>query len=274
MFRKIIVAVDGEEGGHDASALSCALAGPGAEIIVCRVVVHDGATGVADAGEDGPVASAQRSIAAADGPRTFGVLVHERSVAAGLHRLAQEQSADLLIVGSHHEGRTGYLWSADRARATLRDAPCTVAVAPRGYAGAADHSLRSVGVGYDESDEAQLALDMGRALGRALAADVQALEVVEATNWRTPESGAGWKAVDAGQRLSSLAGVTGVVVEGDVHEHLCGFAHEVDVLVLGSHHHGVLSRLVLGDTAAGLTRHVPCVLLVMAHDLSPATTGA
>ncbi len=267
MFRKIIVAVDGEEGGLDAIALARALAGQDAELIVGRVVVSaKGPEGVADAVADDTVLAARRGISDADHVRTVGVLVHARSVAGGLHRLADEQSADLLVVGSHHRGRTGHLWSADRTRATLRDAPCPVAVAPRGYAGRPRATIRSVGVGYDEGVEARAALELGRSLASGSGADLQALEVVPETNWQTPESGAGWKAVEAGRRLSQLGGVTGVVVEGDVHDRLAQFAHEVDVLILGlPPPRACCSRLVLGHTVEGMTRHLACALLVMPH---------
>lgn len=255
MFRKIIVAVDGHDGGLDASALARTLAPATAEVVTCRVVTRDdGPDGVADA-------------------RDAGVLVYARSVASGLHRLAEEQSADLLVVGSHHRGGTAHLWSGDRTRETLRDAPCAVAVAPRDSANEARATIRSIGVGYDETEQARRALDMGRALASDTGAELHALEVVPETNWQTPESGAGWKAVAAGTRLAELSGVTGMVVEGDVHDHLAQFAREVDVLILGSHHHGLLHRLVLGHAAEGLPGHLPCAVIVMPHPASGDRAG-
>ena len=245
MFRKIIVAVDGQDGGLDASALARTLAPPAAEVVAAHVVTrHDGA---------------------APGGDSAVVVVRAPSVPAGLHGLAEEQSADLIVVGSHHRGGSGRLWSADRARATLRDAPCAVAVAPHDFAHDARATIRSIGVGYDETEEAQRALDMGRALAWDTGAELHALEVVPETNWQTPESGAGWKAVAAGTRLAELSGVTGVVVEGDAHVHLAQFAREVDVLILGSHHHGLLHRLVLGHAAQGLPGRLPCAVIVMPH---------
>ena len=274
MFRKIIIAVDGQEGGLDASALARTLAPPTAELVAARVLPRDdGPHGVADAGDDDAVTAARRVVEATPGLSSVGVLVHARSVADGLHRLAGEQSADLIVVGSHHGG-TAHLWSGDRTRATLRDAPCAVAVAPRGYADDPRVTIRSIGVGYDETEEAQRALDMGRALAWDTGAEVQALEVVAETNWQTPESGAGWKAVAAGTRIAELSGVTGVVVEGDAHVHLAQFAREVDVLILGSHSHGLLHRLVLGHASEGLAGHLPCALIVMPHPASGDRGGA
>jgi nucleotide-binding universal stress UspA family protein len=274
MFRKTIVAVDGEAGGFDASALARTLAPPTAEVVACRVVARDDAPqGVADAGDDEAVTAARRVIDASPRLSSTGVLVHARSVAGGLHRLAEEQSADLIVVGSHHRGGTARLWSGDRTRATLRDAPCAVAVAPRDFAEDPRALIRSIGVGYDETEEAQRALAMGRALAWDTGAELQALEVVPATNWQTPDSGAGWKAAAAGERLVALEGVTGVVVEGDVHGHLAHFAREVDVLILGSHHHGALRRLVLGDTA-GIAGHLACAVIVMPYPAPGDRPGA
>ena len=185
-----------------------------------------------------------------------------------LHRLAEEGSADLIVVGSHHPRRMGRLWSGDRTRATLRDAPCPVAVAPRGFAGAPKRPIGVIGVAYDDTPEARGALLFGRALASESGALIHALWVVDRSNWADSDSRVGWKAVEASRRLADFHGVIGVAVEGDVRhaqDALTSFAHDVDVLILGSHHHGLLRRLALGDTVEGLSRHSPCPLLVMPH---------
>ena len=67
MFRKIIVAVDGQDGGLDASALARTLAAPTAELVAARVLPRDdGPHGVADAGDDDAVTAARRVVEATD----------------------------------------------------------------------------------------------------------------------------------------------------------------------------------------------------------------
>jgi nucleotide-binding universal stress UspA family protein len=63
--------------------------------------------------------------------------------------------------------------------------------------------------------------------------------------------------------MAEIPGVHGSAVEGDVAQALAELARAVDVLVVGSHHHRALRRLILGDVAASLARNLPCPLLVV-----------
>ena len=49
-------------------------------------------------------------------------------------------------------------------------------------------------------------------------------------------------------------------------------AHHADVVVLGSHGHGLVRRFLLGSVADKIVRQAPCALLVVPHrTLRPAT---
>ena len=231
MFHKIVVAVDGQEGERDATALA-------------------------------------HRLADRDATFTTGHIAEGDDVADGLFLLATDQRAELIVVGVHHHRR---LWGADHTRATLRHAPCPVAVAPAGYANNGQAEIRAIGVGYHDHDpESDAALTAAQSLAAATGAEVHNTHVVPETNWDTPDSGAGRLAVAARERLTGLEAVV-TVVEGDVHKALAALEHEVDLLVLGSHHHGVLRRFVLGDTVTGLTRDLSCPLLVIPHAASRST---
>jgi nucleotide-binding universal stress UspA family protein len=54
--------------------------------------------------------------------------------ARGLHDLARELAADLIVVGCSRRALLGRVLLGDDARAWLDGAPCAVAIAPRGYA--------------------------------------------------------------------------------------------------------------------------------------------
>jgi nucleotide-binding universal stress UspA family protein len=171
------------------------------------------------------------------GPGTTLVSAHDlarRATVHRLHALAAERGSDLLIVGAHH------------ARAAVYNAPCQVAVVPRGYAGRPYRAIRSIGIGHTDTPEGRAVLDVARALA-----------------WEPLDSGGGWKAVAAAQRMSEIPGVRGVAFEGDVMRELAHFARVVDLLMLGSHHHGAARRLMRGDVAGGLTGHSPSPLLVV-----------
>jgi nucleotide-binding universal stress UspA family protein len=52
-------------------------------------------------------------------------------------------------------------------------------------------------------------------------------------------------------------------VEGEPHHVLAQMSAEVDLLVIGHHHHGALRRLVMSDVAESLADHSRCPLLVL-----------
>ncbi len=190
-----------------------------------------------------------------------GHVAEDGAVAENLFRLATGHAADLLVIGAHHHD---HIWSHDHARETLRDAPCAVAVVPEGYADAAG-DLRVIGVGYREQDpQSDAALAAAQQLAATAGAEVRIANVVPETNWASADSGAGGAALAARERLAGLDGVV-TVLEGNVRSALAEFVVGVDLLVVGSHHHGELRRLVAGDTVSALADDPTCPLLVMPH---------
>jgi Universal stress protein family len=83
------------------------------------------------------------------------------SPAGGLHQLAEDEGADLLVLGSTTCGRAGrtFPWTTDDR--LLNGAPCAVAVLPIEYRGQATDALRRLGVAYCRSAEATSALQPG-----------------------------------------------------------------------------------------------------------------
>ena len=251
--------MDGHPGGLDATALACRLSARDAQMVVAHVVTDHG-----ESAPDPAVAQALAVCADHGGAHT-GEVVHRRSIVRGLHELVEQRSADLLVVGAYHHSHLGRVWARDHTSAALRDAPCPVAVAPWGYAARAQEAVRAIGVGYEDDSESRDALDAARGLAWDLQAEVHATLIVPPSNWETPEAGAGWRAVEAGRRMAEIPGIKGAAAEGDVYDKLAALAGEVDLLVVGSHHHGVLRRLLMGDTVEHLSRDLPCPLLVMPH---------
>lgn len=226
-FHTILVAVDGDRGGLDATALAARLAVPEAAVF-----------------------------------RTPVLTASARSVAASLHELVDEHAADLLVVGAHHHRHLS-LRTHDHARTALRELPCAVAVAPAQYAARPRDVIRSIGVGYVDDVAGRVALDMARGLAWQLGAEVHATTVVPASNWEAADSGVGWRAAAAAQRMAEIPGVHGTAVEGDPLHALAALSLDVDLLVIASHHHNALRRLLLRDIAGGLSHAARCPLLVL-----------
>jgi nucleotide-binding universal stress UspA family protein len=193
------------------------------------------------------------------------------SVGRGLHELAEEERAELIVVGSCSRGVAGRVFVGNAARGSLVGAPCAVATAPLGYA-ERRRAIQRIGVGYDGSAESEAALASARMLATASGASLRALQVVSIPiptfaypGYVPSEIGESIDALiaRAQERLESLDGVEGEVVYGMVGEELVELAKRVDLLVVGSRGYGPVNRLLLGSTSEYLQRNASCPLLVL-----------
>jgi nucleotide-binding universal stress UspA family protein len=187
----------------------------------------------------------------------------------GLHQQADDQDADLLVVGSCSHGAFGRAMLGDDTRAALNGAPCTVAVAPRGYAQDPQRIVK-VGVAYNASPESIAALTEAKELAALTGATTHAVEVVSIPSTAyagivvpTFESYINQILREAEGRLAELPGVEGHAVYGIAGEELAAFGDQVDILVVGSRGYGPVKRLVAGSTCDYLERHARCALLVL-----------
>ncbi|HTU78430.1 MAG TPA: universal stress protein [Solirubrobacteraceae bacterium] len=265
MFENTLIGVDGGWGGRDAIALARSLSGADARLTLAYV--HSGE--VAEEMQDcEALLERERALA--------GVQAELRGVVApspgrGLHKQAEGQGADLLVVGSCSHGVFGRAMLGDDTRAALNGAPCAVAVAARGFAERPARIAR-VGVGYDGSPESAAALVCARELAAASGARVHAQEVippppVSFAGLVTPAIGGYIEEMlrEAQARMSKLADVEARAVYGLAGEELAAFGEKLDLLVVGSRGYGPVRRLVSGCTSDYLERHARCSLLVLAR---------
>ena len=138
---KIIVAVDESQGSSDAIALASTLAGiTGSTLMLVNVFPYDRAPSRASNREfEAYLREDSRELLErlrdAPGDETVELkAVANPSPAHGLHALAEQEDADLIVVGSTHTGRAGRVLPGSTAERLLHGAPCPVAVAPKGYA--------------------------------------------------------------------------------------------------------------------------------------------
>jgi nucleotide-binding universal stress UspA family protein len=279
MFTKVIVGHDGLAGGDDALALARVLA-PGAELVLATAYAYGtlpsraALLGYGDALRDDAERSLRSVRDAADLPDARIVTVPNTSPSRALHRLAEEEHADLLVIGSAHHGTLGRMLLGDVARATLHGAPCPVAVAPHAFAGG---PITTIGVACNNEPEAKLAAVLAADVGATLGARVLVRDVVESDLWATV---AGHPIMidleeilddareSARARLEeTCAGLPGAVepsvVVGTTAEQLDVLAGQVDLLVCGSRGWGAVRRVVLGSTADRLIHHASCPVLVV-----------
>jgi len=279
MFKNVLVGVDGRQGGHDAIALARRLAAPDATITLAHIygsewLLPRGVQLVASlaAEESQGLLLTERARAGIDAHLVSG---SQSSPGRGLHEISDRHHADLLIVGSSRHALLGRALVGDDTRAALNGAPCAVAIAPRGYAQIGDE-LRTIGVGYDGSAQAQAALSAARELAHRHGARIEALWVVSLQEVRDdcPIPAYWQQATDTliehrRQELGCLVGIDGDATYGGPREELSRLGDRVDLLIIGSRNYGPMQRLFHGTTSTYLVRHLACPLLQL-----PRVAGA
>jgi nucleotide-binding universal stress UspA family protein len=282
MYRKIIVGYDGSDQAKDALALGKDLAETtGAGLSVGGVsLVHPLLRGGADpldreAGQE----FAEQLEHAADSVDAAAQPVESSSPARGLHELAEEIEADLIVVGSSKHGPVGQTLLGNVGVALMHGSPCAVAIAPRGYADQSDRGISTIAVGYDGSPESQLALEGACELTRASGASLKLVSVAQPPDIVIGKSGGanyGWEALketveeqvgaqleEARKALPDDINVEATVASGEPADALADVAKAPgSILLLGSRAYGPLRRVLLGSVSRKLAGSAPAPLIV------------
>ena len=181
MFQRVVVGVDGSDGGRDAVELARQLLSPTGQIILANVHSDAGTAGLG--GQLAVATERDRAHALLDRCRQDSSLPAETvawfdgSPGRGLHEIATREHADLLAVGSSHRGLVGRILMGDDTMAVLDRAPCAVAIAPRDHA-STKTEWTAIGVGSDGSPESERALAVGRTVAAKHAAKLLAFTAV------------------------------------------------------------------------------------------------
>ena len=258
VFNKIIVGVDGREGGRDALALAARLASLfGGELVAVHAYPYDlfisrGATPRSREHHArqrrGPARWASSS--APTSSRTPPPCPTARP-AARCTWPPSATTADLIVVGSAHRGAIGRVLAGDVTMGTLHGAECPVVVAPRGFADRGA-TLQTIGVGFDGSPESRAAVELARdARGRRRRAAEGASaswsrraragprSATTPTGRSAPRSAATRPRQSSTPMLAELGDIaTGEVVVGDPATELAYAGNDLDLLVTGSRGYG------------------------------------
>jgi nucleotide-binding universal stress UspA family protein len=286
MFEHVLVGVDGRSGGRDAIALASRLAAPGARMTLANVHARDLYRISGQQPRFDAILSAVSAELLERERMSTGVLAEitstgESSVAGGLHELAEQNHADLLVIGSCRHTVAGRVFLGNDTKDALRGSPCAVAVAPKDYA---EHSrpVHSFGVGYDGQPESKTALSAARALAAERDAAVHLLYAVSpvvpglAGMAPVPVADLIEPLLQQGrERLAEVADADGHAVLGEPAEMLRNFSRDMDLLIVGSCAHGALARVLLGSTGEHVAQTACCPVLVVPRSAAPqaASTG-
>jgi nucleotide-binding universal stress UspA family protein len=286
---KIVVGVDGGPQQPDAIALARWLASAmHGELVVATVYAWSPYLAQMDDWyADKLVGEAKSLVADAQQQcgdvRARSLVVADLSPPRGLHRLAEDEQADLVVLGASHRGRIGRAMLGSVAGRLIHGAPCAIAVAPRGYARDLHAPVEEIAVGYDGEPESDAALAWAAELGRRTDA---ALKVVSVVPPVPVDAFAGYadsleealteqrdvaarRALDAALAgLPSTAIAAGEVLEGPVAAVLGAAAEGADLLVCGSRGYGPIGTVLLGSVARQVLHEAACPVVIL-----PRTAG-
>lgn len=291
MYRKILIAYDDSDHAKDALTLGKQLAdGSGAELVVAGVfLVAPMGHGMDAAIREEEVGFARKLEAAAKSVDAVAEPVRSASAARGLHEIAEETGADLIVVGSAHRGRVGQALAGSVGVAVLHGSPCAVAIAPRAYREHAAGNIAAITAGFDGSPESGLALSAASDLARATGAKLKLVSAVEVPVIGTGKGGTeGWHALkevveeqtraqlaEARSRVPDGIEVEASLVSGDPVQALVNVAGTPgSMLVVGSRAYGPLRRVLVGSVSSSLVRLAPCPLIVTPRGTHDAPQAA
>jgi nucleotide-binding universal stress UspA family protein len=278
MYENLIAGYDDTAEARDGLALAQMLAQVTGASITAACVVGRAMAGQVPAAEK---MLGELTAGVEPGRETKTRVVRARSGAQGLHDLAEQEGADLLVLGSTHRGRIGRVLVGSTAERLLASAPCAVAVAPRDYSKvhAPSERPRVIAVGFDGYPESREALDRARELAEAAGATLRVVAVhepdalfghgtsvnaeyrVSLESDRARLEGALSEALEA---LPSSVRAQGTMLSGSVADVLAAEAEKgVDLLVVGSRGYGPLMRAMVGGVSARLMHLSPCPVLVL-----------
>jgi nucleotide-binding universal stress UspA family protein len=281
MFDNVIVGVDDYDAGRDAVGLATQLASAKRRLTFAHVEVV--AIKPPDSGDasESPVCrrAMERLASLADAAEVDAevLCVEARSVASGLHELGVSRRGDLLVIGASRRDEYDRAFVGDDTREVLRHAPCTVAVAPMGFANRPP-IMHKIGVAYDGSPQSEHALALARRLARERGGELSAVHAVPEPIY-TSRRATGARLVNdpwsvqaeideavgkARSQMAQLGDVEPHATSGDATEELARYGASVDLLIIGSHKYRPLEAwMSVQSTAQQLADSAPCPLLVL-----------
>ena len=281
----IIVGVDESQGSIDAIALASRLAGiTGSELMLVNVFPYDlhPSRAANRAFEEylrrdsNDLLERRRSSL---GDKTVEVrAIPDVSSARGLHELAEQENAGLVVVGSTHTGRAGRVLPGSTAERLLHGSPCPVAVAPKGYAQRSSDELAVIGCGYDASLSAAHALETAHRLAVATGARLRVIRVFKPLAFDTPPDSvlmggmasyndtlherATRELESAIATIDAEPGVEAEFTVGDPGKLLAEASEQLDLLVVGSRGYGPMHAVMVGGVSGRLVREAACPVIV------------
>ena len=291
---KIVIGFDGTDSGEDAIALGLVLARATRTIPLVAVVhLQEYPIGVGRVDAEWVafmheqaeqlLGRARRLVGGEAGAEFREVAAPSES--RGLHDLAEQEQAELVVVGSSHRGPIGRTYPGSTGDRLLQGSVCPVAVAPRGLRDSPPGRLGRIAVAYLGTPEAGHALDVAIGLAERAGARLQLITVMprpaevylpvvgrDAEEAFVATSREMFQQALAGglARVGGRVGAEAELLEGEAVDTLATLdRRDADLLVCGSRAYGPLRRVLLGGVSSRLLRRSALPLLVVPRSGDP-----
>ena len=208
--------------------------------------------------------------------------VDGHSAARGIHRVAEEEGAALVVVGATGRARAARGLIGSTAERVVHGSACPVAVVPAEFEASA---LAVVGVAFLPSPEGAEALHAGAALARAAGAQLRVVALLKPElgavegahadprgvrdNQRRAEAAAGHAESMRAAVAAALAAAPEVrdvrvdVEFGEPEQSLVDLSRHLDVLVMGSRGYGPARAVLLGGVSRRVSSEADCPVLII-----------
>jgi nucleotide-binding universal stress UspA family protein len=283
---KILVGVDASERSQDAVAFGRALAlAAGAPVMLAMAYLseplmarHGAHAYETYLREDAEATLTRLAVPLHDVGDVELRPIANKSAAHALQETAEQEDADIIVVGSSHTGRLGRVLPGSTAERLLHGAPCPVAVVPLGYRSHGTPQRPVVGCAYRPTDDGEASLGGAEELAFALSASLRVMQVAEPLPrvYYVGEMPLNLAEMDASARadaertlnarvacLSSKLESEGTLYIGRPADVLIGLSETVDMLVLGSRGYGPLKAVLLGGVSGQVIRSAACPVVVV-----------
>lgn len=293
MKREIILGYDPEHGGEDVLGLGRIFAEVLASkpLVVTAIPWPDHLIGATDIDRELEDEMHDRFAVVEEEMRDLGVetlALASRTPAGALQEIAENDGAQMIVVGSCHRGRVGRTLAGSVGESLLQGASCSVAIAPHGYGAREQDRLQRIGVAFDGSSESWAALETAIGMAERSHAEVTVIAVAD---YPTYGYGPAWTMISTGEfrdaeradkeRLLELATSRipenlereSRVLTGDPAGQIGAVSGEFDLIVAGSRGWGPLKRTLLGSTTRKLIRSSACPVLVLPRGVAVDPLG-
>jgi nucleotide-binding universal stress UspA family protein len=221
-------------------------------------------------------ATLDRAASSVEGLEVHTEAIPDMSPPRALHDRAERTAAALVVVGSTRRGPVGRVVPGSTGERLLHGSPCPVAIVPRGFADAAE--IQRVGVGYDGSEESEVALAGACRVAQRFGASLRVIRIYDATRFGSPAlmTVPGEVTVHEDYEKQQREGLDAAVaalpdelhaetvfVAGAPGPELAAQTEGVDLMVVGSRGYGPRAAVLLGGVTHTVIRKAHCPVIVL-----------